>query len=103
VAIPVQENGGIASLSRPVIETNPADYSGRYRCLTADTEPGIGNPCRVKGANAGQSREAIPQIVRHDGTNHSSPFVTGERMTTNRRQTGSSKCLEDQTLRPSRI
>jgi hypothetical protein len=55
----------------------------------------------VKGADAGQNREAIPQIVRHDGTDHPSPLIADKRMTTNRRQTGSSKRLEEQTRRPS--
>jgi hypothetical protein len=83
VAIPVQEDGGITPLCRPVIDTNPADDLGRYRCLTADAEPRIGAPCRVKGANAGQNREAVPKIVGHDGTDHPTPFVADERMTPN--------------------
>jgi hypothetical protein len=101
VAISIQENRGIASLSRPVIDPDSADQVRRYRRLTANTEPSIRNSCGVKGADTSENGDASPKIVRHDCADDTSRFVTDERMTTNRGQTGSSKRLEKHTLGPS--
>ena len=67
VGIPVEEDGGIATLPGAVINANPADHLRRQRRFASETEPCVGDACGVKCSESGKQRQAAANVMREKG------------------------------------
>ena len=72
VAVPIQQDGRVPALPRPVIDANAAGDVRGERRFTAEAESRVGDSGGVKGADAGQYRQTISEVVVHHRRNHAS-------------------------------
>jgi hypothetical protein len=81
MTIAIEEDGGIASLTRSVVDSNAADDPRRDRRFAAKARTRVGDTRRVKCTYTGYESETIAEIVGHDPGDDTPALITQESVT----------------------